>query len=167
MWYYAKESCRQGPVDEITLRELIRQGVITSQTLVWTVGMEQWRPAGQTPLFEPPASPAPPHPAPPPADQEANGRVLAQIALTCSILGVLGIFCCGTAPLSIVGVILAHINLANRSTSTAARQLSRAALVLGYLTILIYLAGVIFFFLLGQGLFILDWLKNARPGWPI
>jgi hypothetical protein len=43
-WYYARNSIRQGPVALEALRELIRQGIVGWQDLVWTDGMADWQP---------------------------------------------------------------------------------------------------------------------------
>jgi hypothetical protein len=54
-WYYMNEAGSQGPFEVDELRGLIDAGQFTSQHQVWTEGMEQWSPAGQTlelaPLF--------------------------------------------------------------------------------------------------------------------
>lgn len=46
-WFYAtKDKTQAGPVDEATLAELLRSGTITSETLVWKEGMDNWKPYG-------------------------------------------------------------------------------------------------------------------------
>src|SRR5436853_6577139 len=45
-WYYVVGGDRKGPVGEEEFHGLVRQGVITSQTLVWREGMEKWQPHG-------------------------------------------------------------------------------------------------------------------------
>lgn len=169
-WYYAAGNSRQGPVDEATARALIQDGTITPATLVWTQGMDNWKPAASTalmdgppPLVSDPASP-PITTAPPP---RPAGLLMAQIALICSCLGLLGIFCCGTAPLALVGIVLGHIGQASSLASHDVRGLNRAALVIGYITLGFYLVGIVLFFVLGQSMWILEWLKSARPGWPV
>lgn len=91
---------------------------------------------------------------------------MATAALVCAILGLTGVFCCGTGPLSIVAVILGHINLGNAVITPAARQRSRTALILGYVTLAIYIALGLGFFMFGgfMGGF-LSWLRNFQPGW--
>lgn len=48
IWYYAENNQRQGPVTLEQLRSLCSGGRLSPGDLVWTVGMEQWQPAGQT-----------------------------------------------------------------------------------------------------------------------
>ncbi len=70
MWYYAHDGQAVGPVDEVTLRARVAEGVVTPQTSVWREGMEEWREAGSTELAGwfglaptapvPPAGPATP-----------------------------------------------------------------------------------------------------------
>jgi hypothetical protein len=62
-WYYASNNEQKGPVEQSELEQLVRQGVITGNTLVWREGMANWRPYSE--ITAPPvaASPAdlPPH----------------------------------------------------------------------------------------------------------
>jgi hypothetical protein len=62
-WYLDRDHTQRGPVAEDEFVRLIRQGVITRETMMWTAGMGKWRPAGQVPsvsaLFgAPPSAPA-------------------------------------------------------------------------------------------------------------
>lgn len=50
MWYYTLNNQQVGPVDENEIKTLIAAGTITHGTLVWTNGMQNWQPIGQTPL---------------------------------------------------------------------------------------------------------------------
>ena len=43
-WYYAINGAQQGPIEEDELRKLVRQGVITADTLVWHEGLPTWQP---------------------------------------------------------------------------------------------------------------------------
>jgi len=43
-WYYAVNDQQQGPVTEEQLRQLLAQGAISGQTLVWREGMPDWQP---------------------------------------------------------------------------------------------------------------------------
>jgi hypothetical protein len=60
-WYLDRDHTQRGPVGEDEFGRLIRQGVITRETQMWTAGMGEWRPAGEVPsvasLFGPPAVP--------------------------------------------------------------------------------------------------------------
>lgn len=72
-WFYLQNDEEKGPVDAEALRELVRQGVIDRQTLVWKDGMDDWMEAGRVkglfptrpkpppaPRRKPPAAPATP-----------------------------------------------------------------------------------------------------------
>ncbi len=55
-WYYVKDNAQAGPVDNAALDGLFRAGTIKDGTLVWSPGMETWRPysevrPGQTPAL--------------------------------------------------------------------------------------------------------------------
>ena len=50
MWYYTLNNQQVGPVDEAEIKKLVEAGSITHGTLVWTNGMANWLPVGQTPL---------------------------------------------------------------------------------------------------------------------
>lgn len=77
MWYYAQAGERQGPIEEQALRELLNQGKLGAETLVWTQGMAQWTAARETllassiaappPMVVPPLPSASAAPAAPPA----------------------------------------------------------------------------------------------------
>lgn len=43
-WYYAQGEVRQGPFEEPEFENLVREGVVTSSTLVWREGMATWQP---------------------------------------------------------------------------------------------------------------------------
>jgi len=42
-WYYAEGGKQTGPVEESTLDDLVRQGVVRDDTLVWREGMAAWQ----------------------------------------------------------------------------------------------------------------------------
>ena len=46
MWFYALGDQRVGPVDAAALDDLIRQGALRAETLVWQEGMAGWQPLG-------------------------------------------------------------------------------------------------------------------------
>jgi uncharacterized RDD family membrane protein YckC len=74
-WYYAEAGQQKGPVDDTSLDQLVTQGVVRDDTLVWSEGMSGWQPhasvrgtrAAQPPSFAPTtvayATPAPVVPA--------------------------------------------------------------------------------------------------------
>ena len=42
-WYYAESGKQLGPIEESDLDELVRQGVVRDETLVWREGMAAWQ----------------------------------------------------------------------------------------------------------------------------
>ena len=70
-WYYAEGGKQIGPVEESALDDLVRQGVVRDDTLVWREGMPSWQSHGSVrgrraapPLPAPPAFAAGAAPAP-------------------------------------------------------------------------------------------------------
>ncbi|HEY4362537.1 MAG TPA: RDD family protein [Bryobacteraceae bacterium] len=64
-WFYADGGRQMGPVEESALDDLVRQGVVRDDTLVWREGMATWQAHGIV-RPRPVAPPPPPAPAPPP-----------------------------------------------------------------------------------------------------
>jgi uncharacterized RDD family membrane protein YckC len=60
-WYYADAGRQVGPVEEAALDELVRNGVVRDDTLVWKDGMANWQPhsavRGPKPVLPMPAVP--------------------------------------------------------------------------------------------------------------
>jgi hypothetical protein len=48
-WFYAAEGQQRGPCSEAELRQLIGNGAVGFETLVWTAGMAGWQKAGEVP----------------------------------------------------------------------------------------------------------------------
>ncbi|WP_157783983.1 DUF4339 domain-containing protein, partial [Bradyrhizobium yuanmingense] len=46
-WFYASEGKQQGPFPEGQFRDLVAQGVVRPDTLVWTEGMAGWQKAAE------------------------------------------------------------------------------------------------------------------------
>lgn len=46
-WYYAVGQEKQGPVSDEELGQLVQQGTITNESLVWQEGMADWQPYSQ------------------------------------------------------------------------------------------------------------------------
>jgi hypothetical protein len=89
-WFYAYEGQQQGPYPEAQLRQLIGNGTVTADTLVWSEGMADWRRAGEIPgLFSdasgPPAVPR--SGAPLPLGGSAVGQSLSSGFGTWALLG--------------------------------------------------------------------------------
>jgi len=77
-WFYASGGQQMGPVDEAALDDLVRQGVVRDDTLVWRQGLPGWQPHGTArprPAAPPPAAvaPVPPPPASPAPSSPASG----------------------------------------------------------------------------------------------
>lgn len=49
-WYYAENGQQLGPLDNEGIRERIRAGEITLDTLIWRAGWAEWQPMRQTPF---------------------------------------------------------------------------------------------------------------------
>ena len=47
-WYYAVNRQQEGPVTDIAVRSLIRDGIIQPETLLWRDGMSDWQKASET-----------------------------------------------------------------------------------------------------------------------
>jgi uncharacterized RDD family membrane protein YckC len=43
-WYYANQGQQAGPVDDAAFDNLVRQGVVRDDSLVWKEGMAEWKP---------------------------------------------------------------------------------------------------------------------------
>ena len=48
LWHYIRDNTQHGPVDSEQMRQLIANGVITPDSMLWCEGMTDWQPAGQT-----------------------------------------------------------------------------------------------------------------------
>jgi len=59
-WYYASEDQQLGPVSETEFDQIVKQGVVTTETLVWREGMPEWIAYGEVNRGSDPASNAPP-----------------------------------------------------------------------------------------------------------
>ena len=57
-WYYAVGSQQQGPVTDDQLQGLVKDGVVTGDTLVWREGMANWLPYRTVVGAPPPPPPA-------------------------------------------------------------------------------------------------------------
>ena len=56
-WFYAANGQQQGPFGDAQLRDLITNGTVRADTLVWTEGMAGWQKAGEVPGLMPPGGP--------------------------------------------------------------------------------------------------------------
>lgn len=58
-WFYAANGQQQGPFAEDRFRDLISNGTVRSDTLVWTEGMAGWQKAAEVPGLMPAGGPPP------------------------------------------------------------------------------------------------------------
>src|SRR5204863_6257001 len=67
-WFYAANGQQQGPFGDAQLRDLVGNGTVRADTLVWTEGMAGWQKAGDIPglMATPPGPPTLSRGAPPP-----------------------------------------------------------------------------------------------------
>ena len=68
-WFYAAEGKQQGPFPDGQFRDLVTQGVVRADTLVWTEGMAGWQKAAEIPGLIGGAPPAVPMGGAPPINQ--------------------------------------------------------------------------------------------------
>lgn len=68
-WYYAQGGKQMGPVEESELENLVRQGTVRDDTLVWREGMASWQ---RHSAVRGGSGPAPAAPPPPPMAAPAN-----------------------------------------------------------------------------------------------
>lgn len=57
VWHYAIENSQAGPVSPEELSQLLQQGTLTQESLIWKEGMADWEPVSAVPLFAQMASP--------------------------------------------------------------------------------------------------------------
>src|SRR5204863_9693857 len=74
-WFFAAIGQQQGPYPEAQFRDLIGNGTVRADTLVWTEGMAGWQKAGEVPglVATPPGPPTLQHGAPPMMAGSASG----------------------------------------------------------------------------------------------
>ena len=78
IWYYADtQRQRQGPLPAVQLQQLLAQGHITPDTLVWREGMPDWQPIQRLPELAPPIPVAAQDPYAAPASSIEQAPALA------------------------------------------------------------------------------------------
>ena len=79
MWHYTIDNNPQDPIDEATIAQLIGNGTIQANTLVWREGMEDWIPFGSSELarYAAPQAAAPQRPGP---VRRAPGATVAPVS---------------------------------------------------------------------------------------
>ena len=85
-WYYAEGGKQIGPVEESALDDLVRQGVVRDDTLVWREGMAAWQ---RHSAVRGGSNPSPAAPPPPPSSPSmaASATPLAGDVRYCSECG--------------------------------------------------------------------------------
>jgi hypothetical protein len=68
-WHYVEAGETRGPIRREALARAAREGRVRSETLVWTAGMRDWKPAAEVAALD--GIFAPPPPPPPPGDTGA------------------------------------------------------------------------------------------------
>ena len=112
-WFYAQNGQQVGPVEEAALDDLVRQGVVRDDTLVWTAGMPSWQPHGTARgarAMPPPVLPGTPvmAPMPPgapmPAAPRYGGFWIRFLARVIDVVLVSAIGAIIRIPLAILGI---------------------------------------------------------------
>ncbi|MBR0773684.1 DUF4339 domain-containing protein [Bradyrhizobium diazoefficiens] len=85
-WFYASEGKQQGPFPEGQFRDLVTQGVVRGDTLVWTEGMAGWQKAAEIPGLmagggAPPMIPAAGRPLAPGAGGQGAGALSIEFGI--------------------------------------------------------------------------------------
>jgi hypothetical protein len=140
-WFYAVNNERLGPVDEGQLRQLVAEGVVTPDSLVWTAGMAQWTPAKAIPgLYTAPGMP-PPVPPAMGADNVVKTfipyrNVPALVGYYCGVFALIPCF-----PIGLAGLVLGIIGLikANREPEIRGKVHAWVGIIAGGLFGLLWL----------------------------
>jgi hypothetical protein len=158
-WYYGTQGQQQGPVTETALRQLMAQGVVTRETLVWRDGLVEWKPMGEVnELLAPPLGAA----AAMAYTQQSDYVVVPQcgLAIASMVCGILSLLTCYVHGLAAIpAVICGHMaikKIRESSFPMAGRGMAIAGLVTGYLGILFQIATLVFL-----GFFIFQFKKLA------
>jgi len=72
-WFYAANGQQQGPFGDAQIRDLIGNGTVRADTLVWTEGMAGWQKAAEVPGLMPAGGPPPMQMGGPPPMMGAGG----------------------------------------------------------------------------------------------
>ncbi len=166
-WYYSKDGQQQGPVAQVKLQQMLQSGELTSSSLVWKQGMEDWVPAstvsdfktveeeidsngagsaeGVTP-YAPPVAPvhSPQGYQPPMAmGQKPNNYLVQSIILTVIIPIFTMIFCCCLPiPLGVVPLIYSCMVNSKYTAGDYAGSLRASAIAKGWCLGLWIVAGI-------------------------
>ena len=90
-WFYAANGQQQGPFGDAQIRDLIGNGTVRPDTLVWTEGMAGWQRAAEVPGLMPAGGPpATPYGTPPPMMGGGAAGTGNAIAADLPVWGLLG-----------------------------------------------------------------------------
>jgi hypothetical protein len=141
-WYYAVDHEQQGPVSDEVFAELVADGVIGPETLVWCESMADWRPYAS--IGGGVTSAIPPHTPPlEPGDYRNSEQKTEPLAIVSFVLAILSV-CCGF--LVLPAIVTGHIALSKIAKSngdSSGRPLAIAGLVIGYLVVVFWILGII------------------------
>ena len=153
MWYFELNGAQQGPEETERIQQRLRNGELSSSTLVWRDGMEDWKPLSQVPELQNSQA----HPTsgtlsgqPPQHAQGAPGVGVMPsqngLALTSMILAICGVvltMLCGIGfILAIPAVILGHISRKQIRESAGLQSgegMALTGLIIGYITLALML----------------------------
>ena len=139
MWYYAKDGGREGPVPLDELRGILRENVVPLTTVVWTEGMDQWRPACEVPELGAGGQVVQPNPG---AGLSMAAPQSSGLAIASMVLGIVGIL---AVPIvcSIAAVICGHMarsQIRQGEGRVGGDGMVMTGLITGYLGLVIWLA---------------------------
>jgi hypothetical protein len=114
MWYYTLNNQQVGPVDDVEIKKLIAAGTITHATMVWTTGMANWQPIGQSSLASllgavppPPMGAYPPPPMMVMEDPKVRSLRTLFMWFWISLIGTL-VFGLGIIAAAVLFIIIVH-----------------------------------------------------------
>ena len=139
MWYYAKDGGREGPVPLDELRGILRENVVPLTTVVWTEGMDQWRPACEVPELGAGGQVVQPTPG---VGLSMGAPQSSGLAIASMVLGIVGIL---AVPIvcSIAAVICGHMarsQIRQGEGRVGGDGMVMTGLITGYLGLVIWLA---------------------------
>jgi hypothetical protein len=148
-WYYGMHGQQIGPVAESELRQLIAQGVVTRETMVWREGMAEWRAMAEVnELAGPPVPGYGMGGYPSGYVVAAPNSGLAIASMCCGIAGIVFQMCYIGGFVGIAAVIMGHIALKKIKESEvpmAGKGMAIAGLITGYISIVLMVLVVCFF----------------------
>ncbi len=163
MWFYEYKGSQKGPVDKSEIHLRLSNGELSSQTLVWREGLDDWLPVGQFiefretgKLVDSGAEGVIMQPQGLPGNVLSSPSTQNSLALTSMILGIIGIvmtLSCGVGILcAIPAVICGHLSRRQIKDSVIMQTgegMAITGLITGYLVIVLsIILGIVLFVLL-------------------